>query len=64
MLPDDAATPGGLDIRLICGGVLVQEFDAITAPGDDPAGWTLAAGAAAVADLLATSSSPGGPSGR
>ena len=42
--------PGGLDVRHICGGVLLQEFDAVTAPGDDPAAWTLAAGPA-VADL-------------
>ncbi len=42
--------PGGLDVRHICGGVLLQEFDAVTAPGDDPSAWTLAAGPA-VADL-------------
>jgi phosphoribosylaminoimidazolecarboxamide formyltransferase/IMP cyclohydrolase len=36
--------PGGLDVRHICGGVLLQEFDAVTAPGDDPAAWTLVTG--------------------
>ena len=36
--------PGGLDLRLICGGVLLQEMDLVTAPGDDPSAWTLAAG--------------------
>ena len=43
----------GLDLRQICGGVLVQTADAIDAPGDDPAGWTLAAGDAADAATLA-----------
>jgi phosphoribosylaminoimidazolecarboxamide formyltransferase/IMP cyclohydrolase len=33
--------------RQICGGVLAQEADAMSAPGDDPATWTLAAGPAA-----------------
>ena len=42
--------PGGLDVRHICGGVLVQEFDAVTAPGDDPSAWTLVTGEA-LADL-------------
>jgi phosphoribosylaminoimidazolecarboxamide formyltransferase/IMP cyclohydrolase len=37
-------SPGGLDLRQICGGVLLQHSDKITAPGDDPAAWTLAAG--------------------
>ncbi len=37
--------PGGLDLRQICGGVLLQQSDTVTAPGDDPATWTLAAGA-------------------
>ncbi|MGZ4639781.1 MAG: bifunctional phosphoribosylaminoimidazolecarboxamide formyltransferase/IMP cyclohydrolase, partial [Actinomycetes bacterium] len=44
---------GGLEWRQICGGVLVQEADLATAPGDDPAAWTLAAGAAADEALLA-----------
>ena len=43
-------SPGGLDLRLICGGILLQEMDMIAAPGDDPQQWTLAAGKA-VADL-------------
>ena len=42
--------PGGLDVRHICGGVLLQEFDGVTAPGDDPTAWTLAVGEP-VADL-------------
>ena len=42
--------PGGLDVRHICGGILLQEFDAVTAPGDDPTAWTLAVGEP-VADL-------------
>ena len=37
--------PGGLDLRQICGGVLLQSFDGVDAPGDDPLTWTLASGA-------------------
>jgi phosphoribosylaminoimidazolecarboxamide formyltransferase/IMP cyclohydrolase len=36
--------PGGADIRQISGGLLVQQRDALDAPGDDPANWTLATG--------------------
>ena len=36
--------PGGLDLRQICGGVLLQTSDAIDAEGDDPKAWTLACG--------------------
>lgn len=41
-----AAEPmiGGAELRQISGGLLLQERDEITAAGDDPAGWTLAAG--------------------
>ena len=42
--------PGGLDLRQICGGVLLQTSDAIDAEGDDPKAWTLACGEP-VADL-------------
>ena len=38
--------PGGLDMRQICGGVLLQSFDSVEAPGDDPSTWTLACGSA------------------
>jgi phosphoribosylaminoimidazolecarboxamide formyltransferase/IMP cyclohydrolase len=34
----------GVERRPISGGMLVQTADAIDAPGDDPAAWTLAAG--------------------
>jgi len=44
---------GGLDLRQICGGLLIQTTDTIAAPGDDPAGWTLQAGEAADAATLA-----------
>jgi len=37
-------TAGGVEIRDISGGALAQTVDAIDAPGDDPARWTLAAG--------------------
>jgi len=44
--------PGGLDLRLVCGGVLVQTFDAVDQPGDEPDGWTLAAGPALTGEAL------------
>jgi phosphoribosylaminoimidazolecarboxamide formyltransferase/IMP cyclohydrolase len=52
-----AAQPelSGLEIRQISGGILMQERDALDAPGDDPGNWTLATGApaddATLADL-------------
>ncbi|MGI8868034.1 MAG: bifunctional phosphoribosylaminoimidazolecarboxamide formyltransferase/IMP cyclohydrolase [Mycobacteriales bacterium] len=39
--------------RQISGGVLVQNTDRVTAPGDDPSTWTLAAGSAVDAATLA-----------
>ncbi|MDQ1688350.1 MAG: phosphoribosylaminoimidazolecarboxamide formyltransferase / cyclohydrolase, partial [Frankiaceae bacterium] len=36
----------GLELRGICGGLLLQDSDAISAPGDDPSAWTLQAGEA------------------
>ena len=41
------------ELRPISGGALVQQLDAIDAPGDDAAQWTLAAGEAADAATLA-----------
>jgi phosphoribosylaminoimidazolecarboxamide formyltransferase/IMP cyclohydrolase len=41
------------ETRAISGGLLVQQADRIDAPGDDPAHWTLAAGAAAEPSVLA-----------
>ncbi len=38
---------GGVEIRQIGGGLLMQQRDAVDAPGDDPSNWTLAAGSAA-----------------
>ncbi len=40
------ATPpsAAIETRAISGGLLLQQVDAIDAPGDDPATWTLAAG--------------------
>ncbi|MGX7680957.1 bifunctional phosphoribosylaminoimidazolecarboxamide formyltransferase/IMP cyclohydrolase [Jatrophihabitans sp. DSM 45814] len=38
--------PTGTEIRPISGGVLMQDADAIDAPGDDPLNWTLATGKA------------------
>ncbi|GIG30305.1 bifunctional phosphoribosylaminoimidazolecarboxamide formyltransferase/IMP cyclohydrolase [Cellulomonas marina] len=42
-----------LDQRHITGGALVQRLDAVDAPGDDPASWTLATGEAADESTLA-----------
>jgi phosphoribosylaminoimidazolecarboxamide formyltransferase / IMP cyclohydrolase len=36
--------PSTVEFRQVSGGVLVQRADRIDAPGDDPAGWRLAAG--------------------
>jgi phosphoribosylaminoimidazolecarboxamide formyltransferase / IMP cyclohydrolase len=43
----------GTDRRQISGGLLMQERDGIDAPGDNPANWTLVAGAAASPSTLA-----------
>lgn len=49
-------TVGGVEIRQISGGLLMQQRDDLDAPGDDPRTWTLAAGQAAdeatLADLV------------
>ena len=46
---------GGVEFRALSGGLLLQTRDALDAPGDDPATWTLASGArvdeATLADL-------------
>jgi phosphoribosylaminoimidazolecarboxamide formyltransferase/IMP cyclohydrolase len=44
---------GGVEMRPISGGLLVQERDLVNAPGDDPSTWTLATGKAADAETLA-----------
>lgn len=43
---------GGVEIRQISGGLLMQERDGITAVGDDPANWVLAAGQPADSSTL------------
>ncbi|USQ78793.1 bifunctional phosphoribosylaminoimidazolecarboxamide formyltransferase/IMP cyclohydrolase [Ornithinimicrobium faecis] len=50
-----AASPqrGGLEVRNIAGGALVQALDILDAEGDDPANWQLATGPAADEDTLA-----------
>ena len=50
---ETSGRPGGLDLRQICGGVLLQRSDLLDAPGDDPSAWTLQAGEAAEEPLLA-----------
>jgi len=34
----------GIELRQVCGGVLLQHADGVDAAGDDPSAWTLAAG--------------------
>ena len=43
---------GGIDIRQICGGLLLQQSDDLSAPGDSPATWALQTGEPAAPDLL------------
>ena len=43
----------GYEIKQVTGGAVIQERDVLSADGDDPATWTLAAGPAADDDLLA-----------
>jgi phosphoribosylaminoimidazolecarboxamide formyltransferase/IMP cyclohydrolase len=50
VVPDYGHPP--VEWRQICGGVLAQQPDTLSAPGDDPATWTLAAGATADDALL------------
>jgi phosphoribosylaminoimidazolecarboxamide formyltransferase / IMP cyclohydrolase len=44
---------GGVEMRPVSGGLLVQQRDLVDAPGDDPANWTLATGKSADAETLA-----------
>lgn len=44
---------GGAEFRQVSGGLLVQQRDAVDAPGDDPATWTLATGTPADPDTFA-----------
>jgi phosphoribosylaminoimidazolecarboxamide formyltransferase/IMP cyclohydrolase len=44
---------GGTEFKQISGGVLMQQRDALDAPGDDPATWQLGAGDPADPDTLA-----------
>ncbi|HET7388656.1 MAG TPA: bifunctional phosphoribosylaminoimidazolecarboxamide formyltransferase/IMP cyclohydrolase [Nocardioidaceae bacterium] len=44
LLVCEAPPPDGEDIRPISGGMLLSQRDAVDAPGDDPATWTLVSG--------------------
>ena len=44
---------GGVELRPLSGGLLLQSADAVDTPGDDPAGWTLACGEPADVETLA-----------
>ncbi len=45
LLVADAPQRGGIEFRALPGGLLLQTRDALDAPGDDPASWTLTTGA-------------------
>jgi phosphoribosylaminoimidazolecarboxamide formyltransferase/IMP cyclohydrolase len=47
-----AAHPDPVEFRAVSGGLLMQGVDRLDAPGDDPAGWTLATGRAADPETL------------
>ncbi len=54
LLRCDGPHPGrGVEWRAVSGGLLMQSVDAVDEAGDEPAGWTLAAGAAADDTTLA-----------
>ena len=48
-----AGARGGVEMRPISGGLLLQQRDLVDAPGDDPASWTLATGDPVPDDVLA-----------
>jgi phosphoribosylaminoimidazolecarboxamide formyltransferase/IMP cyclohydrolase len=54
----------GVEIRQISGGLLMQERDCLNAPGDDPAGWTLATGPPRMRPPWPICASPGAPAAR
>ena len=53
LLVVEAPQREGYEIKQVSGGAVIQERDVLSADGDDPATWTLAAGPAADDDLLA-----------
>lgn len=53
LLVVEAPQREGYEIKQIAGGAVIQERDVLSADGDDPATWTLAAGPAADDALLA-----------
>jgi phosphoribosylaminoimidazolecarboxamide formyltransferase / IMP cyclohydrolase len=53
LLVAEAPQRGGVEFRWLPGGLLLQTRDALDAPGDDPAFWTLATGMAVDGSTLA-----------
>ena len=53
LLVVEAPQREGYEIKQVSGGAVIQERDVLSADGDDPANWTLAAGPAADDALLA-----------
>lgn len=53
LLVCEAPGRGGVEMRPVSGGLLLQQRDAIDASGDDPSTWTLATGEAASDEVLA-----------
>jgi len=44
LIADDISSHGGIEIRPISGGILLQSIDKIDAAGDEPSQWTLVCG--------------------
>ena len=53
LLVAEPAERGGVEFRALSGGLLLQTRDALDAPGDDPASWTVATGAPVAGATLA-----------
>ena len=52
LIANDVPANGGIEIRPISGGLLLQSTDKLDAPGDDPSQWKLVCGAPADAQTM------------
>ncbi len=52
LIAADVPSEGGIEIRPISGGLLMQAIDKVDAPGDDPSSWVLACGEPADSSTL------------
>jgi len=51
--PGPSGVLGGMELRQVSGGILLQSVDQVREPGDDPANWQLKAGPVATPEQLA-----------